>query len=233
MPPRSRNRKTYKKRPYKNIKKWRPSTRRSVPMRNMVYTFNRSKLAFEARLVNTSNTSGTAWVEARGMDFSLTELPNYSEFGTMFDQYRICGVKVTWTPLTNAYGSRQQGTGVNAPSYCPQLLTYIDLDDSTDPSIDAFADLFENSRVKVRSLDRPRSVFLRPRVINVIRNDTVPNDAYSLNPRKEWLDMGTPGILHYGLKSFINCPTVSTITDDPTFRYQLSIKYYFQCRHVR
>lgn len=147
--------------------------------------------------------------------FGLSLLPNYSEFTTLFDRYRIRQVDVR---LTFAQ-QNHTGSTVNYPT----VWAYMDDDDASIPAT--------KSAVLERQSVRPFTFTDAKRVYSLSLEPRWLLDGTSkasLAPRDMWIDMSTPAVSHYGLKLWVdnyNTSKDAQIVADATI--------HFECQCVR
>lgn len=157
-----------------------------------------------------------------GMSFSLSDLPNYSEFTALYDQYTITGVKLTFM------WSMTEATNTNGGPGAPTMFLCRDYDDANTPaSID---ELMQRPFTKTRRIDRPFSIFLRPRPSLETFNGALTS-AYSVPNKAPWIDVNNPSVPFYGLKYIMNPygGTVGLIYGTVT----IVCKYYLKFKGVR
>lgn len=216
-----KKRPTYRrKRPYRKAK-----ITRSLLPRNMVHSFTRTVMPDTERnsLVNTTASPADGWVDYVGINVAIDTLPNYTEFKSLFDQYRILGVKLTYIPNSNVATGLPQGTGA-APRGIPTISWVIDLDDSTPPT--SVNNLLEHQRCHTRYFNKPISIFFKPRAHN-----TIAGSSSALLPRSQWIDFTYDTVPYYGAKIAIHVPDEDPNVNSPWFTYKVLMKVYFQCRH--
>lgn len=179
-----------------------------------VHSFNRT-WAF----TTINQSSAVSGVATRCYTFNLGLLPSVTDFTTLFDRYRItyiklyCYLKVTpdanTTPATASY---------------PRIYWANDFDDSTDPA--NLDELFQYTKLKSAMLSphRPVVIKLRPAVLYQVFN----NLTNAQTPKwRQWVDMATTGVPHYGVKLGIEnwfSPTTDVI---------IRGRMWFQCKDVR
>jgi len=128
-----------------------------------------------------------------GMNFTLADVPAYTEFTALFDQYRIAWVRVEFFPCFDS--SQAALFGAQAAQYFP-FYTAVDYDDSSAPaSVDAIC---QYSNCQRHQLGKKFTVFIRPRCLSMIYRSAVATD-YALAPYGQWLDCGNASTPHYGL----------------------------------
>lgn len=160
----------------------------------------------------------------------LRDIYNYSsEFGNLYDQYKILGVRMKITCVNNVSTNDDSGNGWGSTNY--YIHSVFDADDSNMPTINqvGISTLQQYPSYKVRRLvsNKPIKYYLRPRV-NVVANNIELNKS----SRSNWLDINdSPNTSHYGFKFIITSP----ITNDEPVNTILRIdfKYYLAFKGVR
>jgi hypothetical protein len=133
---------------------------------------------------------GYAW------PFALNQIPASSEFTNLFDKYRITSIDLTFTYWRE--GSPPGGLG--ADTLWPAMYLYMDDDDAAIPTTkSSVLERMSVQRVSFSPTRQTISVNIRPRWIQS-RGGTSTNIA----PINTWLDMSTPGVQHYGVKSWVD-----------------------------
>lgn len=147
--------------------------------------------------------------------FGLSLLPNYSEFTTLFDRYRIRQVDVRMT-------FAQRNISGSTSNY-PTIWAYMDDDDAAIPT--AKSAVLERQSVRPFTFNESKTVYsvsIQPRWL------IDGTSKASLAPRDMWIDMSTPSVSHYGLKLWVdnyNTSKDALITLDATI--------HFECQCVR
>lgn len=149
------------------------------------------------------------------IQFTLNQLPNYTEFTQLYDQYKIKGVKVKLVPRYNV-------ADINAQAIS-QLLTVLDYDDSTSPT--AVSDLLQYQNMKMTMTNKIHQRYLAPRSN---RNVAQPGPASppAASPVKQWIDCGFPTVLHHGIKYAVTAGSID-------IKYDLYCTYYVAFKNVR
>lgn len=133
----------------------------------------------------------------RGFDFKLSYLPNYTEFTTLFDSYRINYVSVKFVS-----GINTANTPVSTQYTLPQIYLYRDYDDASAPG--SLNEVLQTEKFKVWNLAKTPNfkMGLVPAVASSVYRSATQT-AY--NRRfKQWLDCGYADVPHYGLKIFVD-----------------------------
>jgi len=165
--------------------------------------------------------------------FEAVDIPQWTTFASLFDQYRITGVKMTFLPTTNTNDQNNPGG---------TFATSIDLDG--DSQISSFSDLLQcaNTRTSPWStaggMTPYKKIFLRPRVHDALITERDPitgqpvSFSNALGFRKQWIDIADKGTTtHYGLNVgwyFGN----SALLSNPV-ELNIMLTYYIQFRKIR
>lgn len=151
--------------------------------------------------------------------FKLSDLPNYSEFTGLYDQYRIKAVRyqILW--------QQQELLPSTTASYIGTVLHAIDLDDATSPA--SANEMYQYKYLKIGKSIGMTKRYLKPRTLTTMYNNGVTS-AYSLQNRKAWLDAAYPDIQHFGLKLYIQRPSGTT-----EIAGVVKMKYYLEFRNPR
>lgn len=154
-----------------------------------------------------------------GTSFDLNKLPNVSDFSNLFDRYMITYAKVSLYLKIDP--SAQTATGATLP----KVYMVRDYDDSATPtSLNA---LREHAKCKVRVLNanKPVTFGIRPATLALtLWNGVTPTGC----PKwKQWIDMATLDVPHYGMKWAID--------DLTNTNYKVDVEYqlWFRCKDVR
>lgn len=124
------------------------------------------------------------------MQFQLNKAIDNNDFTQLYDRYRIDGVKIKITPLQNV--STAGGTGL-----LPMVCYTQDFDDSALAG--SYEDVARKGYAKTKTLSRPVSIFIRPKVSQEIYSGNLVAPGYSV-VKPMWLDCNSNTIPHYGLK---------------------------------
>jgi len=174
-----------------------------------------------------SGPSPTGIVEK--LKFEIADIPQFSTYSALFDQYRLTGVKVTLLPTTNTNDTANVGGS---------FIWSIDLDGDT--TITTFDDILQcsNSHTSPWSstggMTPYKKMFVRPRTRDALVRDicnNVPVLSTALGNSKQWIDLGDRGRTeHFGLNvgwyfgnAQLNAPQ----------ELNMITTYYIQFRKVR
>lgn len=132
--------------------------------------------------------------------FSLNDLPSYTDFTNLFDQYSIVGIKYRFV-CTQDPGVNSQTTAARQGSF-PYIKWVHDHDDSagaTETQLQQYPRMHEHWFGESNKVTR--WFYLRPAVATQAYG-TISNGYVA--KWKQYLDCGYPGTPHYGLKLFYN-----------------------------
>lgn len=166
----------------------------------------------------TSNTSDTYVNQL----FTLSQIPNSSEFTSLYDQYCIKGVKVTIIPRGNTAEIIVPG---NYNGQSVGVFSVIDYDDTNTLSSIQAACEYQN--MKMTRSTQQHSRYLKPRFnLNGIINQGTGVVDTMMNTRG-WIDCNRINVPHFGLKwafqQAVNAP----------LQYDVKIDYYLAFKNVR
>lgn len=178
-----------------------------------IHTFTRTYVSSAA--VTNANT-----FVAYPFSFSLSSLVNYSEFTSLFDQYRINFVDVT-VIFNRTSASTLPST--DEQNQLPFLHRATDLDDADTFTLN---DLVQYGDYRVDRLDRVLRWRVYPRPCLAAYQGAFT--GYTTTGRA-WIDQASPGVLHYGLKvglSMNQAPAATATIGQITFffKYNMSFK---------
>jgi len=162
----------------------------------------------------------TGWQE-HNFYFILSAIPNYTQFSTLFDQFRIIRVelrlipRINFTP-TNSLSSQVGSTGT--------VLWSIDYDNSS--SLSGNDDTLRSQMAYEQTAHKELRVSVAPcRKFSSI--DNAGSSQSSSGITREWCDMAYPTIPWFGVRTMIS-PTVAT----NDIYFDTRVRYYFQCRNT-
>ena len=160
----------------------------------------------------------------QGFDFSLNDLPNYSEFTALYDSYKICAVKVWFVPGCTT-GNIDVSTGAPVSAQInfasARCFSAIDYNDSSAPS--TINEIREYANCKMSPMVKGHKRYFKPRQID-------SSNAYNL-PRNIWVDSSVPNRVYYGLKFGIDFNSYNFLTTTQIGKLEACI--YFKCKSVR
>lgn len=222
-------RKAFRKRPRISRAKMarrRVGIRRSRPQ---IHYFKRTFRVGDL-IASYNATTGVTTPINNGLSFNLTQLPNYTELTSLYDQYMIKGIRVNIQPLlTEGIASVLSGS-TNVWGY-PKLSTVIDYDDSTIPASEDVYMQYATLRQTGAFKEHKRYFKPKCRLAGLDAGATITaNTVRGAN----WIDTGVPTVPHYGLKVFQPGPIASgTPLVSSSIAYSVYATMYVACKNVR
>lgn len=173
-----------------------------------VYTFRRTNV--DTLTVNTTTPNPVYW-------FQLNEIPNYTEFTALYDQYRISKVVYKLIPRASQAlpSNPNQGT----------LFSVIDYTDSNPLTSADQAN--EYASVKRTRGFKTHSRVIRPK-LNVPLYETGAPLTFGYGVRSGWVNCADPAVHHYGLKFWYENPAAGA-----ELVFDEYITYYVKFKNVK
>lgn len=174
--------------------------------------------------------SSTASTHEGAMVFNFSDLQNYTEFSTLYDQYQITHIqlKVHMVSNPNALFDGASANN-NRVSWYPKFWYCTDHDDSgTIP----LSDMKQRAKAKCIVL-KPEKIFkinIKPCVL-IQTYRTELTTGYGPKYR-QWIDMGQTDVKHYGLKYVLDNEGIDP-NDTYPVKVRIELKYWFTCKDVR
>jgi hypothetical protein len=153
-----------------------PDIPRIFLKRNKVYSFTRSIISGQITASTTVDALGA-------LSFTLSGFPNSTEFTSLFDQYRIKNVEISFVYL-------------NPVSVLAPLYTVIDYDDATTPG--AVTDLLQYQTLMQTAPGQQHTRRLEPRFDLAAYSGVFT--SFALAQKDQWVDVASPSVQFYGLK---------------------------------
>lgn len=209
----------------KTRKQMRPRRRRRQNKLRMPRPLSSNNIMSFKRVVELpSITTNNVTTGLGAISFKLSDLPNYTEFTGLFDEYCIKMIKVVIIPPTNAYTTSTASLPTTIYNN-PNFYTVIDNDDALTPG--SLNDLFQYDTFRMHRGMNTIKRYFKPAIADTVYGGI--SGAYSVK-KNQWLDAAYPGVEHYALKWAVD-PMYVGATIDLTYRVYAT--YYFQCKGVR
>jgi hypothetical protein len=181
-------------------------------MADLVYRFRRTSTG--------SDISQTAGADNNGAyNFVLSAVPGYTEFTSLFDQYRIVMVRVVWRPRWNFSAISSSASDIN-----PLFISVIDYDDSSTLTI---TQMLNYPSYKETRFDQDHARCIAPHLALGAYSGTFTGFS-NLPPL--WIDCASPGVQHYGIKYSI---PGGVIGQTALMDYSTEVEYFLEFRQVR
>lgn len=187
--------------------------KRGIQIRQPVQYFTRT--AFYGSLF----TVGTSAPAPAVSQFSLNQVPNFSEMTQLYDQYQIKAIKYTLIPkFTN--NELNIGGGASA-GILGNVWSVLDYDDSTTPL--TLQELLQYQNIKRTRQDKVHKRYFKPKVAQTIGSNISPK-------ANVWLDCNTASTPHFGVKLWFDALAGVSNTN---ITFDLVVKYYMAFKNVR
>jgi hypothetical protein len=154
------------------------------------------------------------------LQFSLDQVPGYTEFTNLYDAYSIDSVDITfvwWQPYSGVTSGAAQS---------PCMIITPDYDDAATPA--TFDEVGEFSTASLHPMSLAKNSFtitVKPRVATSLFRAGVTS-GYGWGGQSQVIDCGTADVPHYGLKWFTMFHS-NTYTPDSSIR--MIIRYNLSC----
>lgn len=136
----------------------------------------------------------------------LNDLPDYSDFTNLFDQYKISGVKIEIIPRGNESSlSSSQST---------QVMSVIDRNGLANPFTEN--QLLQYQSLRKTPLFRRHVRYYKPAVLTPALDYNATN-PFPLSKVNQWISTENPDVDHYGLYGFV---------PDPGFEANITMDVY-------
>ncbi|QGF19385.1 capsid protein [Antarctic virus COCH21_111] len=195
-----------------------------------VATKNTGCIAYVLSTSGTPITYGTLTMVAR-----LSDLPSYTEFTNLFDQYRINSVTIKMYSFSTASST---GAAVNPTLSQTSALVHsiIDYDDTiaptgSDSGINDFRQ-FPSYRCRqmVNGTGKPLTYRFKPHLAASVYG-TGAFTSYK-NEKFGWIDSNSPGVDGYGFKAVVELPSLGA-SYAYTFFTKVEVSYNLSFRNPR
>jgi len=159
--------------------------------------------------------------------FQLNQVPAYTELNNLFDEYKICAVKLTFVPRFdgNDLASAQEAAFAGAVWRSDPII-YVGVDRDGDQSLLSESAVMQASSTKlVKNVNRTFSVYISRPMIKGIVNSSM-GFAGALN-QAHWLNSSFPAAEWKGAYIYGYLPEGSLFS---AANYQVFAKYYMKFR---
>lgn len=150
-----------------------------------------------------------------GQQFRLDNVPAYNELTALYDQYRICGVKVIFLP---PFTGRETISTIDQPRTSARFMSVIDYNDNTGPSNMDELRQYENCKM-TQVHERHERYIPYPKFTN--------NSGQNVN---DWISTATATTPHFGIK-FGADPTGQTST--LSWQYTIELVFYLCFKNIK
>lgn len=165
--------------------------------------------------------------------FRLNNINGVTAFTQMYDQYRINGAKVVFTPQFSDSPLFSTGTSGGAAvatstAALPQLTIARDWDDTVVPASEF--ELLERQDVQTSRLNDPRSYYMKTKVRMLGSLDGTTTTNTIVGTGNEWVDCSNSGTVYPGIKFYLRNLLLPAAA---TWSVRVDVKLYIEFRNVR
>lgn len=176
---------------------------------------------FKRVMATQFNILDTATINSFGLKFRLVDLPSYTEFTSLFDQYKIAGIGLKFM-----YSHNMSPVYDAVDRSLPVCHTVIDYDDAE--VLVNENDFLQYETLKTRRLDKTFSLYLRPMIC-----DSLYQGAFTgYGVKRGWIDCSSLNIEHYGVKICVD-PIVHGVGENTIGILSMYTTFYLKFRGVR
>lgn len=154
--------------------------------------------------------------------FRLNDLPNFTEFQNLYDQYCIKGVKVTLMPKFDTATQTGTGTTPTAQHVMNRVVSCLDYDDNT--ALTNIGEALQYQNHKMSKGIRDHSRYFKPKALLEAYGGI--GQTHYMPKSNMWIDIANANTPHYALKWVItSCPL--------NLQYDMKVDYYLAFKNVR
>lgn len=173
---------------------------------------------------NAFLTTSTTAPSFKDLEFKLSDVPNFTEFTALYDQYCIKGVKVVFMPRFNvALSNSIDPLNYPVSSQIPQVWSILDYDGANPTTQNA---MLQYQNLKITKGTSYHNRYVIPAVVNEVYNS--PTTTAYAPKKKVWLDSANTSVPHYGMTVMV--PEANTSS---SAAWDVKITYYLAFKNVR
>lgn len=160
--------------------------------------------------------------------FRLSDLPNYGEFTSLFEEFRINAVRLQFLPQGTSIDTPQNSANYaagNSWMYRPRIYTLVDKDGDSNTSTEANMLQCGAARLVPNSVS-PFSIYIKNPAI-ALETQTSLGFSAAVSKSRQWIDTKNYGVNHFG------CAVGGLIPDGSasmSYQYGVVATYYLQFR---
>lgn len=194
--------------------------RTRIPSSVRVHRFRRAGFSIQQGIATNSDGYAYGSVVANGItDINGFQMPNLSEFTSLYDQYKILNFTYELTPRWSGLDI----SGDNTPGL-PTIYWVYDVDDST--ALTNITQLMERPNVRKRVIKGAVRLTVKYPSVAAMIYRTATTTGYTAR-KSPWIDMIDPIVPHYGIK-WVIAGSAST-----TYTFDVRVTWNFLCKNPR
>lgn len=152
---------------------------------------------------------------SRVFTFKLSDVPDYTEFTSLFDLYKIDKISVTVLPRVSEW------SGTDMTGY---LFSVMDYDGG---AVSSRATMFSYDNFQVTPFNKNRTFTFKPRTLQFAQGSALN----SVSKPSQWLDCNSPGVEHFGL--VLGCDSIGGAGSGQGQTWDLFIDYHMSFKTTR
>lgn len=172
---------------------------------------------FKSKRTFTFSVSSALITEGH-VQFAANDLTEIGSMSSLYDEYKLCAIKITVFPRGNSYNISQGDLTSGVLHDC------IDYDDAS--AVGAVDDILQYGTHRAHRLTDKFSRYFKPCFSTAVYNGAA-STAYGA--RRGFIDMANTGVPHYGWKWIAQIGGVP----GTTFYFDVVATYYIACRGRR
>jgi len=186
------------------------------------HTFSRRKL------MDTITVSDV--IKSENLEYAFNQLVGYTEFSSLFENYRITKIVVTFQLINNPnHTLALNNAGVNTPTnWFPKLWYTVDHDGGSDETLTTMKER-QGVRCAIMQPNKTVRVAFKP-MCRTLTYKTSTTEGFA--PRNIKLDMADVNVPHYGLLYLIDTNGLNP-SDTYPFSVAMETQMFFSCTGVR
>lgn len=215
-------RRSYRKKKMFRSRKRRMTNKNTIAKvpSSKVHLFKRTTLT---TITQVSNATGLYHYIGDGFNqFKLSNIPNYTDFTNLFDQYKIVGIKQKFIYSSNSFN---QATATYN-NQMPMLLHVLDFDDGT--ALTTVNEYNQYDTCRISRTDKTFVRYFKPKVAQATYGSGVFT-SYATPNSNPWIDGASINVEYYGNKFGMVYPTTGTLGES-IGKLVCFTTYYIACR---
>jgi len=208
-----RRRRTYRRKRYTRNRSYRRRFRRATR-----YSKRGQKIYLFKRTARYGSVTANNIADVKdGYSFTLDQVPNYTEFTALYDQFKINAVKISFLPQMTENISL---SSFNNPYASSRFFSALDYNSASAPA--TIDKVREYQSCKWTPILKTHKRYFKPRIV----------DAGGIyNPGRPWLNCDTAyNQEHFGLIFGIQA---MSSTSTASMLYEIEVKYYLSFKNVK
>lgn len=156
----------------------------------------------------------------------LADVPGYAQFEGLFDQWKLCMVKMRFRSSYNM--GNQSATGITGAA-CQHFHWAIDYTDEAAPANYEELEKYQTHQMRMITGDKPFDITVRPK-LQAMAYEGIGTGYLPTSPR--WIGCDDPNVKHYGIK-FAILPTVPGTLGVSVGRLVIYTTYYLAFKQTK